>query len=274
MYTYLTWGIVILLAFGRGHTPPESINDSRLELSARRYKKGLEILRIIHEKLLELDYHYSGFLQEYAQDPHSEKDWHPSLQADLVLQDLPVGERRTALCVLDFSIRLQECLFYIQSETSLLYASNELLKEEAGRLFGNYTNFLNYTASLDSCRQADGWEEIDGRLESYLEQCRKDRLQGKEEVANRAHINLEFAVDRLLYFMDKYQYSIRRGRLSYERFEILLAALEKRQSCAVPADPLYTSLIEGVSLASQKFRETYNLAELEGSKLKDLLYGW
>ncbi|MCB0705073.1 MAG: hypothetical protein KDC34_07175 [Saprospiraceae bacterium] len=283
--------LILLFAFLGERQHAEISNDS-LELSAIRYKKGLELLRVLHEKLLELDYHFALFLTDYAVGPtdlqlstnpvisevfyarENLNTVHPAILAALLIREGNEAEQDELLCHLDYAIRVYECIHTIRIETEFLRASNQLLQTESEKLFEDYTRFLNYKESLVSCRQTDGWELLYLQVDEYVLQIRRDRSAGNMDAANRAHINLEFSVDRLLAFLDRYRSAIRQGRLYYYKFNSMLEPWTQTNACWGDIPESIKALRNSIQLSAEKFHSTYDLTELEGSRLKDLLYGY
>lgn len=271
--------LFILLCFFTFFGSPKDVDiysnnwNDQLSLSTIRYQKGLELLRLLNEKLLELDYHFSTFLNEYPERLD------PSISAILYFnqtdfQQLSDSEKTRQLCYLNFSFQWEAALNTIWIENEYLRGANELLQDELGELFTHYTRFLAYSATLEECRQTDSWELLDQKLEQYVKQCRADRAAGRTDEANRAHINLEFAVDRMLSFLDQYSQTIRQGSLYYYKFEKMLIPLATTGACLEPPPDSFTDLLLQIRESSLQFQQTYDLTELEGSRLKDLLYGY
>jgi hypothetical protein len=58
------------------------------------------------------------------------------------------------------------------------------------------------------------------------------------------------------------------------QFEIILGNYQNEAVCAKDLPEKFQSLKTEMKTSIVKFDEAYNIAELRGSKLKDLLYGW
>ena len=152
----------------------ENVDDQfDLTFSKFRYKKGVEILKMLHEKILALDHHFTTLntfheIQELS-NPNSYPEFikikenlkestaqKSSVPLPLILDSSPIvalgfsvvssifgennkEERERDLeeisCLLDFTVEMHSDLKLIFYETSYLMASNEDLKEECYQLF-------------------------------------------------------------------------------------------------------------------------------------------
>ena len=86
-------------------------------------------------------------------------------------------------------------------------------------------------------------------------------------------INLQFPIDRLLQFITQYNAFIDQGTKFYEKFGIMLSSYENEVQCASKIPREYTKMKENINLSIEKFNTAYRPIEINGSKLKELLYG-
>ena len=77
----------------------------------------------------------------------------------------------------------------------------------------------------------------------------------------------------LLDFLEKYNNFIGQGEKYYQKFEVIVSNYQNETACAGQLPQQYATLKQDIKFSIEKFREAYNIAELTGSKLKDLLYG-
>ncbi|MCB0644516.1 MAG: hypothetical protein KDC44_22885, partial [Phaeodactylibacter sp.] len=85
---------------------------------------------------------------------------------------------------------------------------------------------------------------------------------------------LEFAVDRLLSFINQYNAFISNGEKYYQKFLIIVSNYPNEEVCNGKLPENFKDLKTDIEYSINKFNEAYDIAALKGSKLKDLLYGY
>ncbi|MCB0569101.1 MAG: hypothetical protein KDC66_05035 [Phaeodactylibacter sp.] len=284
-----------------------------VELTKIRYKKGLELIRLLYEKVLGLDHHFST-LQTYQDimmlsNPNAYPEFQRSksllekrlkkenaLQLPGILNSNPylsttfslitsligsgdTSEREKELsevsCILDFTARMYSELSTIYYETEYLKQNNLALKEDCITLFADYVGVIGYHTPLDICRKQDDWEAVYDALSLYITGLQEQMKKNPDDPrVLKQQINLEFAVDRLIDFINKYNNFIAQGTKYYQKFEIILSNYPNEKDCKAQLPPQFSNLKKDVQYSIERFTEAYNIAELKGSKLKDLLYGF
>ena len=288
----------------------------QLSMAKARYRKGLELIKIMYEKTLGLDHHFTSlktfhnvaqlsnpnaypeFQQaKEAMEGRLKKDNNmrvPSLLAgnplisatfSLVASFIGEGEPKRkekdlekVACILDFTVRMYSDLNLIYYETEFLKEGNAKLKADCSQLFKEYTKMVGYKVELDVCRNEDDWEALYDLLDKYIAELEAAAIKSKDDpAANRSLMkgiaNLEFSIDRLLDFLEKYNTFVAQGEKYYQKFEVIAANYPNEAACIGQLPPQYATLKQDIKFSIEKFREAYNIAELTGSKLKDLLYG-
>lgn len=181
--------------------------------------------------------------------------------SNMLVSNLTKEEKETELenieCIIDFTLRMQGDLNTIYFETTYLQKSNEKIKEDIEILFRDYTQPIDYSVSLEQCRSNDDWETI----------RKKMRAQTK------MYINIEFPIDRLLQFITQYNSFIDQGGKFYEKFKIILNSYENQQQCQTKLPLEYEKLKNDIDVAIDKFNIAYRPVEINGSKMKEILYG-
>lgn len=276
--------------------PLSSPSGDELTLSHMRYKKGLELIRMLYEKILSLDHHFSGvradqyvqalgnplsyapFMKWAGNFPAPDRFENPYLSASWFIAEMRMGASSRAdadkiVCLLDFSLRVHSDLRLIAYETDFLMNANYRLLEECRELFGEYTKAIGYQRTLEECRKTDDWEAVSLALDQKIQSMRAGSGQGAQQLL-RDHINLEFSVDRLLNFLENYQVHIEQGVHYYQKFKRILSLHAPGPSCAMDIPEAWTKLGREVDLALDSFHQAFQVPELKGSKLKDLLYGF
>ena len=290
-------------------------NQKYLERTGKRYSKGLEIIRSMYEKTLELDHHFSsldnfGDITELA-NPTAYPEYEAlraqvdrrlrqrdrmeipmRLQANpyiggvftllsSVLGEGDPGEKHEELerlsCILDFTVRLRSDVNLIHYETEFLRRGNEELNRQLIELYENYAATVGYRVPLPQCRDNDDWHVIHESTRRVIGQMQTDFASGDERLINKVYrqqINMEFEVDKLIEFLDDYDNFVRQGEKYYDKFHLILSKYERDQDCQQQLPEKFRDLEKTVELASRKFNEAYRVAEISGSRLKDMLFGY
>lgn len=172
--------------------------DNASDISRIRYLKGLQIIRILYEKVLSLDHHFASVrtfseinkianpnqypeftkVKELVQSKRDKKQSFDLTSvlgtntivsvvntfSNMLVSGLTKEEKETELknieCIIDFTLRMQGDLNTIYFETAYLQKSNEKIKEDIEILFRDYTKPIDYLVSLEQCRSNDGWETV------------------------------------------------------------------------------------------------------------------
>lgn len=281
--------------------------DSNTDISKIRYLKGLQILKILYEKILSLDHHFASVrtlneinkIANPNQYPEYEKlkeviaakrDKKTAFDLTSVLgtntivsvvqtftnmlnSSLTKEEKERELasveCILDFTLRMQNDLNTIYFETAFLQNSNAKMKEDIELLFKDYTKPINYSSTLESCRTGDDWETVKQKMEEYL--LKVKATNGSQQY--KMQVNLEFPIDRLLQFISQYNNFIDQGGKFYDKFKIILNSYENSKQCDSKLPLEYKKLKTDVDSAIEKFNIAYKPVEVNGSKMKEILYG-
>lgn len=253
-------------------------SGDELSLSHLRYKKGLELIRLLYEKALSLDHHFSGVrVDQYLRDSGNPASWAPFREFAAEMKAKKQLETDKLSCLLVFAQEMQTDLRIIAFETGYLAGANAQLLAECRELFAEYTRVIGYALPLDECRMTDDWERVFRALDSHIQSIRARQEKGLSEEFEqllRDHINLEFSVDRLLNFLRNYQFHIQQGVLYYGKFKMILDSHQPAPSCVPVAPYRWEQVRLEVEKALEAFHLAYQVPELKGSRLKDLLYGF
>jgi len=286
--------------------------DSQMEVFRVRYRNGIELIKMIYEKVLGLDHHFTS-LQTFqnvsmlsnpnsfpefskAKDALANKvDKKQALQLPSLLESNPFVSMTFTLvssflgggskknreedlskiaCILDFTVRMNTDLNIVYYETEFLKENNRMLKEECLELFKDYTKVIGYKISLQDCRKEDDWEVVFQMLDDYI----KNMEGSNGEKASptdiyKQQVNIVFSIDRLMQFMDKYTAFISSGEKYYQKFQTILNNYSNEDVCQSQLPHQFSDLKKDIEMSILKFNEAYNISELQGSKLKDLMYG-
>ncbi|WP_290700710.1 hypothetical protein [Lacinutrix sp.] len=283
------------------------------DISKIRYLKGLQIIKILYEKTLSLDHHFSSVATfneinnlsnpnhypEFAKMKdviNSKQDKKAGFSLSSILGDniytsvlhsfvslfnttsSSKAEKEASLkdveCILDFTLRMHNDLNTIYFETAFLQKSNDNIIKELEQLFLDFTKPIKYKTPLKECRNSDDWDLVRENLNGYLEELNKVINDDSQRYkAHKMQINLEFPIDRLLQFITQYNSHIDQGAKFYEKFGIMLNSYENEQQCATKIPSEYKTLKENIKTSIDKFNTAYKPVEINGSKMKQVLYG-
>ena len=281
----------------------ENAND----ISKVRYLKGLQIIKILYEKVLSLDHHFASVrtfneiskianpnqYPEYSKlkevlaikrDKKTAFDLTALLGTNtiasvvqtftnMVSSSLSKEEKESELakvdCILDFTLRMQNDLNTIYFETAFLQTSNDKIKHDIELLFKDYTKPIGYSASLENCRTNDDWETLTQKMEEYLAKMKE--TTGPSQF--KMQVNMDFPIDRLLQFIAQYNSFIDQGGKFYEKFSIILNSYENQKQCESKLPLEYKKLKADINIAIDKFNVAYKPVEINGTKMKEILYG-
>jgi hypothetical protein len=172
-------------------------------------------------------------------------------------------------CILDFTLRMQDDLNTIYFETAFLQKSNIKVMDEIENLFSDYTKPIDYNLSLNECRTEDDWGFVRDKLYTFIDKMN----ESNESEKLKKRIDLEFSIDRLIQFITHYNNFINDGEDFYQKFKIMLGSYENEQQCNTSLPIEYKKLKNDIDLAIEKFSIAYKPIEVNGSKMKELLYG-
>lgn len=278
-----------------------------IDISKIRYLKGLQITRILYDKILALDHHFASSRtfheinkisnpNHYSEFGKLKELLEKSRKRDNVLQLTGIlgtntissvvvalgniinsglsrkqqqEELENVECIIDFTLRMHADLNTIYFETAFLQKSNEKIRQEVELLFRDYTKPIDYTEPLDKCRTADDWETVKTKTDQYFINMKKADAAKQQ----RLQVNIDFPVERLLQFITQYNAFIDQGGKFYEKFRIILNSYENERQCQSKIPPEYGKLKSDIDLAIEKFNTAYKPVELNGSKMKEILYG-
>jgi hypothetical protein len=148
------------------------------------------------------------------------------------------------------------------------------LKEESIELFKDYVKVIGYKIPLVDCRKEDDWETVYKLLDDYiLEMQQSGGNNGNPQKVYNQQVNIIFSIDRLMQFMEKYSAFIASGEKYYQKFETILNNYSNEDVCENQLPRQFSDLKKDIEMSILKFNEAYNISELQGSKLKDLMYG-
>lgn len=277
------------------------------EISKIRYLKGLQIIKILYEKVLSLDHHFASVrtlneinkMSNPNQYPEYEKlkelvsakkdkktgfdltsvlgtntivslvQTFTSMTNSSMSKDEKEKELGNVACILDFTLRMQNDLNTIYFETAFLQKSNAKIKEDIETLFKDYTKPIGYTSTLENCRSNDDWENVTLKMEEYLTKLKSTTGSAQYKM----QVNLEFPIDRLLQFIIQYNNFIDQGGKFYEKFKIILNSYENEKQCESKLPLEYKKLKSDIDVAIDKFNIAYKPVEVNGTKMKEILYG-
>ncbi|MBL7825050.1 MAG: hypothetical protein JNJ57_00350 [Saprospiraceae bacterium] len=309
-------------------TLEELQQEHELKLLKLRYRKSIEIVKMLYEKVLSMDHHLSSLKAQQGlsnlSNPHNYPEFketktiiedrmkkkfnfqmptifqsNPFLSAAFSIVGMAVGgvedkEKKENIdkvaCILDFTVRMHTDLNVIYYETGYLRDANLTLKKECELLFSDCARQVGYTIPLVSCRDSDDWERLYSMLDNYVAKAlgeTNNTTQGggymppnngmpqapDPKLLSRATTNLQFSIDRVGSFIEKYGNFVSQGGEYYKKFSKIVGGYENEKSCAAILPEQFKQLKSDIDETLDKFNSAYKMPEVQGSKLKDMLYG-
>lgn len=281
------------------------------DISKIRYLKGLQIIKILYEKTLSLDHHFATVSTLNDINNISNPNHYPefinikeslSTEKKIGFDLTPIlGENiytsviyslvslfsntnsskkekdqdiKQIECILDFTLNIHNNLNIIYFETAYLQKSNDNMIKSIEKLFVDFTKPIGYSTNLIDCRSNDDWDSIKDNLNHYLDKINTILLEYEtQHKAKYMLIELEFTIDRLLQFISQYNNFIDQCGKYYEKFAIMLDSYENEQVCAFRIPVEFLKMKENIFISIKKFNTAYKPVEINGSKLKEVLYG-
>ncbi|MCB0643418.1 MAG: hypothetical protein KDC44_17330, partial [Phaeodactylibacter sp.] len=180
-------------------------------------------------------------------------------------------------CILDFTVRMSSDLGVIQHETEYLKSANQQLRIACEALFEDYVKVIAYYVPLEKCRNNDDWEALARQLDLFVDRLQVEpynnpvAMQSSTDI--RAKVDLEFATQRVADFINSYNQFITQGTQYYQKFDNILSAYDYEQDCQNQLPSQFEELKYDIKSTIEKFKNTYNLPEIQGSRMKNLLFG-
>ncbi|RXR20949.1 hypothetical protein EQG63_03150 [Flavobacterium amnicola] len=281
--------------------------NTNTDISKIRYIKGLQIIKILYEKVLSLDHHFASVRTFTEINKISNPNQYPEFEkikelitkkkdkktgfdissilgsnpyisvistfTNLLVSGLSKEEKDVELqkidCLLDFTMRMQNDLNTIYFETAFLQSSNQTIKNNLEVLFKEYTKPIGYSLGLEECRNEDDWDAVSNKLSAYIEGMKKSPPQKQLKL----QIDIEFPIDRLIQFVTQYNDFINEGGKFYQKFNTILNSYENQKQCETKLPIEYKKMKEDIAVAVEKFNVAYKPVEINGSKMKEILYG-
>ncbi len=303
--------------------------EHELKLLKVRYRKSIEIIKMLYEKVLSMDHHLSSLKAQQGlsnlSNPHNYPEFkeaktiiedrmkkkfnfqmptlfqsNPFLSAAFSIVGMAVGggedkDKKESIdkiaCVLDFTVRMHNDLNVIYYETGYLRDANLTLKKECESLFSDCARQVGYTIPLISCRDGDDWERLYGMLDTYVAKALGEASNTAITAGNypptnngmtpipdlrllgKATTNLQFSIDRVGSFIEKYSNFVSQGGEYYKKFSKIASSYENEKTCSSTLPDQFKQLKNDIDETLDKFNSAYKMPEVQGSKLKDMLYG-
>ncbi len=299
--------------------------DHALKLLKLRYRKSIEIVKMLYEKVLSMDHHFTSLKTQQGMmeltNPHSYAEFkeaktmidekmkkkfnfqmpalfqtNPYLSAAFTVVGMvtSLGENSTdkkeslqkVSCILDFTVRMHNDLNVIYYETGYLRDANLTLKKECEVLFSECARQVGYSIPLISCRDSDDWERLYTMLDTYVAKAMGENnntapspygnnppLPPDEKLINKATVNLQFSIDRVTQFIERYSNFVGQGAEYYKKFSKIADSYENEKLCTETLPAQFKQLKADIDQTLEKFNSAYRMPEVQGSKLKDMLYG-
>ena len=93
------------------------------------------------------------------------------------------------------------------------------------------------------------------------------------KLLGKAETNLLFAIDRVVQFITRYSDFVNQGNEYYKKFAKIADSYENEKACSTVLPDQFKQLKNDIDETLDKFNSAYKMPEVQGSKLKDMLYG-
>lgn len=295
--------------------------DHALKNTKLRYRKGIEIIKMLYEKILSMDHHFSSLKAQQDMlkiaNPHNYPEFKEvqtmieekvkkksGITFPAVLQSNPylsaafsiVGmvmngndekdkEKKASIekiaCIMDFTVRMYNDMNVIYYETGYLRDANLTLKKDCEVLFAECGRQVGYTITLEGCRNSDDWERLYSLLDNIVSKSLGESgtitpgapAVPDPKLVEKTATNLQFAIDRILLFINRYSDFVNQGNEYYKKFAKITDNYENEKTCAEAVPDQFKQLKDDIEQTIDKFNSAYRMPEVQGSKLKDMLYG-
>jgi hypothetical protein len=193
---------------------------------------------------------------------------------------------------MDFTVRMNADLSTIYYETGYLRDANLTLKKDCEALFTDCARQVGYTIPLEHCRNSDDWERLYGLMDNLVAKALGESTTGSTgnnnggynngnggmsqidaKLSGKVETNLQFAVDRILLFINRYSDFVNQGNEYYKKFAKITSSYENEKVCSSVMPEQFTNLKKDIEQTIDKFNSAYKMPEVQGSKLKDMMYG-
>ena len=91
--------------------------------------------------------------------------------------------------------------------------------------------------------------------------------------ASRLMVDLEFSTRRVIDFINQYSNFIGQGTQYYQKFDSIVSTYQHEGTCEQELPRQFSEMKADIKATIEKFENTYDLPELQGSRLKDLMFG-
>lgn len=304
-----------------------------LKMLKLRYRKSIEIVKMLYEKVLSMDHHFTSLKAQQSvmnlSNPHNYPEFketktmidekmkkkfnfqmptlfqtNPYLSAAFTVVGMvtSMGDNsanttekkevmQKASCILDFTVRMHNDLNVIYYETGYLRDANLTMKKECELLFAECARQVGYTIPLISCRDSDDWERLYTMLDTYVAKAMGETSNTQTQppaygmpgtgvsgtvnpkLVQKATVNLQFSIDRVTQFIEKYSTFVGQGAEYYKKFSKIADSYENEKTCTDALPAQFRQLKADIDQTLEKFNSAYRMPEVQGSKLKDMLYG-
>ena len=303
-------------------------SEADLKKTKLRYQKGIEILKMLYEKVLSMDHHFTSLKAQQEMlkisNPHNYPEFkeargviedkmkkkfdfslpavlqvNPYLSTAFSLVGLMLGGKddkdkkadvEKIACIMDFTVRMNNDLNTVYYETGYLMDANMTLKRDCEALFTECTRQVGYTIPLEHCRNSDDWERLYALLDNVVSKATGEtsgqpanngynagaggmgQTTADPRVAAKVENNLQFAIDRIMIFINRYSDFVNQGNEYYKKFAKITAGYENEKTCSAIMPEQFVQLKKDIGQTLDKFNSAYKMPEVQGSKLKDMMY--
>ncbi len=287
--------------------------DYELDNAKLRYKKGLDLIKLLYEKTLDLDHHFQALTAHNnvakMSNPMSYPDFNTNLNEikkklnkkfniklpDFLMTNPYVSSAFSIIgsiigegdnkgreetfqkisCILDFTNKMSADLNILYFETEFLKDKNANLKKTCESLFLEYVKVIDYSETLENTRKNDNWRSVNQKIDEAFDKEKKglkEKLTKETNYTSTLKNDINFSVERLIDYVNEYSFLVSQGNDYYKKFKKIVDNYST-QDCSTKLPTEFSTLKTEVDKTIEKFNNAYNLPDLKGSRLRELLYG-
>ncbi len=188
-------------------------------------------------------------------------------------------EQDQVKCILDFTVGMHQNLQTIYHELTFLRDANQALLADCEQLFTDCSKTVGYHLPFSYCREQDDWENLFQKLTTlFAKGATSDRTPSNGEYFSiqieKNRMALQFSIDRVASFTERYTQFVQQGTEYYKKFSRILGGYHPSPVCAPMAPAAFTELKTDIQTTLEKFKTAYQIPEIQGSKLKEMRYGF
>lgn len=294
----------------------EEINSKKaiyeIESINNKYLKGIELILLLYEKILDLNHLYSALktnqLIQSLSNPMEYPDFalnqaelkrkltaknainlpdfmqkNPFISSAYSVLSAIIGggdkkDRENMLdkvnCILDFTSGMTSSLKIIYFETEFLKIKNEELQKSCEKLFQDFTKPIGYLKTLEDFRNNDDRDNIIELLNLKIKALTEASKPGSPNTTSaQSKLKSDLIFNLMILTEFVNQYNYSVDQgCDYYKKFEKMISEYSTNECISKLPQKFSDLRENISATKNKFETAYKIPALKGSKLKEILF--